>query len=120
MRKHNEIELYKDVTRQEWNDWHWQVKNRVTTVEQLKKIINLTAEEESAIDESLALLRMSITPYYASLMDPDHRDCPIRKQAVPTSLELHRGGGYGGPLHEDTDSPVEGLTHRYPDRCYCW
>ncbi len=117
MRKHNEIELYKDVTRQEWNDWHWQVKNRVTTVEQLKKIINLTAEEVSAIDESLALLRMSITPYYASLMDPDHRDCPIRKQAVPTSLELHRGeADMEDPLHEDTDSPVEGLTHRYPDR----
>jgi len=117
MRKHSDIELYKDVTQDEWNDWHWQVKNRVTTVQQLKKIINLTGQEEKAIDESLALLRMGITPYYASLMDPDDPNCPIRKQAVPTSYELHRGeADMEDPLHEDTDSPVDGLTHRYPDR----
>jgi len=117
MRNYKDIELFKDVTQGQWNDWHWQVKNRITNVEQLKKVINLTPDEENAIDESLALLRMGITPYYASLMDPDDPECPIRRQAVPTALELHRGkGDMEDPLHEDTDSPVEGVTHRYPDR----
>lgn len=117
MRCFKDIKLYKDVTQEQWNDWHWQVKNRVSTVEQLREIINLTDEEGKAIDESLTLLRMGITPYYASLMDPDDPDCPIRKQAVPTSFELHRAeADMEDPLHEDTDAPVEGLTHRYPDR----
>ncbi len=117
MRNYKNISLYKDVTEEQWNDWHWQIKNRVTTVKQLREIINLTAEEEKAIDESLVLLRMGITPYYASLMDPDDPNCPIRKQAVPTTFELHKGeGDMEDPLLEDTDSPVEGLTHRYPDR----
>ena len=91
MRDYRQIELFKNVTPEQWNDWHWQVRNRITTVEQLKKVINLTDGEEKAIEESLALLRMAITPYYASLMDPDDPNCPIRKQAVPTPLELHRG-----------------------------
>ncbi|MBA1334837.1 MAG: Lysine 2,3-aminomutase [Firmicutes bacterium] len=117
VRYFKEIELFRDVTDEQWNDWQWQVKNRVTTVEQLKKVINLAPEEEKAIDESLALLRMGITPYYASLMDPNDPECPVRKQAVPTSFELHRGkADMEDPLHEDTDSPVDGLTHRYPDR----
>ena len=117
MRDYNQIELFKNVTPEEWNDWHWQVKNRITTVAQLKKVINLTDDEEKAMEESLAILRMAITPYYASLMDPDDPNCPIRKQAVPTPLELHRGeADMEDPLHEDIDSPVECLTHRYPDR----
>ncbi|HZX46815.1 MAG TPA: lysine 2,3-aminomutase [Clostridia bacterium] len=117
MRDYRQIELFKNVAPKEWNDWRWQVKNRITTVAQLKKVINLTDGEEKAIEESLALLRMAITPYYASLMDPDDPNCPIRKQAVPTPLELHRGeADMEDPLHEDIDSPVECLTHRYPDR----
>ena len=60
---------------------------------------------------------MAITPYYASLIDPENQVCPIRKQAVPTAQELHRSGSdLADPLHEDIDSPVPGLTHRYPDR----
>lgn len=91
MRDYSQVELFKNVTPEEWNDWHWQVRNRITTVAQLKKVINLNDNEEKAIEESLALLRMAITPYYASLMDPDDPNCPIRKQAVPTPLELQRG-----------------------------
>ena len=117
MRHYTEIELWKDVTPEQWNDWKWQVSNRITTVDQLKKVINITPEEEEGIHECLKTLRMAITPYYASLMDPDDPNCPIRKQAVPTSLELHRAeADQLDPLHEDEDSPTPGLTHRYPDR----
>ncbi len=117
MRDYREIPLWKDVAREEWNDWKWQVKNRITSVDQLKQVINLTPEEEEGIHECLKTLRMAITPYYATLMDPDDPNCPVRKQAVPTSMELHTAeSDMVDPLHEDTDSPAEGLTHRYPDR----
>ncbi|SMP70404.1 lysine 2,3-aminomutase [Anoxynatronum buryatiense] len=117
MRSYQEIELWKDVTDDQWNSWEWQVKNRITQVEDLKKVINLTPEEENGIEKALETLRMGITPYYAALMDPDDPRCPVRMQAVPTMRELHKSASdMDDPLHEDVDSPVPGLTHRYPDR----
>jgi len=109
--------LFPEVSDEQWNDWKWQVKNRVETLEQLKKYIKLTSEEEEGIKKSLATLRMAITPYYLTLIDPDDPECPIRKQAIPTGLETHQSAAdLLDPLHEDEDSPVPGLTHRYPDR----
>lgn len=109
--------LFPEVTDEQWNDWKWQVKNRIETLEQLKKYISLTQEEEEGVKKSLATLRMAITPYYLSLIDPDNPDCPIRKQAIPTGSETHQSAAdLLDPLHEDEDSPVPGLTHRYPDR----
>ncbi|ABR50624.1 lysine 2,3-aminomutase YodO family protein [Alkaliphilus metalliredigens QYMF] len=117
MRHYKEIELWKDVTEEQWNDWEWQVKNRIATVEDLKKVIDLTSQEEEAIEECLQTLRMGITPYYASLMDKEDSNCPVRMQAVPIMSELSMGSAdMDDPLHEDVDSPVPGLTHRYPDR----
>lgn len=110
-------ELFPNVTDAQWNDWKWQVKNRIETLEQLKQYITLTPEEENGVKESLKTLRMAITPYYLSLIDPNNPNCPIRKQSVPTIAETHQAGAdLLDPLHEDEDSPVPGLTHRYPDR----
>ncbi|WP_432406875.1 lysine 2,3-aminomutase [Wukongibacter sp. M2B1] len=117
MRHYSEIELWKDVTDEEWNDWHWQVRNRIDTVEDLKKVINLTPKEEEGVNAALKKLRMGITPYYALLMDENDATCPVRQQAVPTLYETYiSDADLDDPLHEDTDSPVPGLTHRYPDR----
>ncbi len=117
MRDYREIPLWKDVTPEQWNDWHWQVRNRITSLKDLKQVIELNDEEAEGVEKCLQTFRMAITPYYASLMDPKDRNCPVRKQAVPTYHELHRSGSdMADPLHEDVDSPVEGLTHRYPDR----
>lgn len=117
MRSYKDIELWKNVSQEAWNDWKWQVRNRITTVEELKQVVNLTKIEEEDIGETLKKFRMGITPYYASLMDRDNPECPVRKQAIPTILETHLGAAdMEDPLHEDTDSPVPGLTHRYPDR----
>ncbi len=117
MRHYSEIELWKDVTDEQWNDWHWQVRNRIDTVEDLKKVINLTPKEEEGVNAALKTLRMGITPYYALLMDKDDPNCPVRMQAVPTLYETYiSDADLDDPLHEDTDSPVPGLTHRYPDR----
>jgi lysine 2,3-aminomutase len=110
-------ELFPNVTDEQWNDWKWQVKNRIETLDQLKKYIQLTPEEEEGVAKSLQTLRMAITPYYLSLIDPNNPHCPIRRQAIPTAAELHQAAAdLLDPLHEDEDSPVPGLTHRYPDR----
>ncbi|RKD96062.1 lysine 2,3-aminomutase [Marinifilum flexuosum] len=110
-------ELFPEVTDIQWNDWKWQVRNRIETLEQLKKYVHLTEEEEEGVKKSLATLRMAITPYYLTLIDPENPNCPVRKQAIPTAAEVHKADAdLLDPLHEDEDSPVPGLTHRYPDR----
>lgn len=117
VRNWKDIEVYKNVSEDQWYDWKWQVENRITTVEQLKKIINLTPKEENDINQVVKNFRLGITPYYASLMDPDDPRCPVRMQAVPVLAETHRSDAdMLDPLHEDEDSPAPGLTHRYPDR----
>ena len=109
--------MFPDVADEQWNDWKWQVKHRIETFDELKNLLPLTDAEEAGIKKSLKTLRMAITPYYLSLIDVNNPHCPIRKQAVPTIAELHHSAvDLLDPLHEDTDSPVPGLTHRYPDR----
>lgn len=117
MRHYTEIEMWKDVTQEQWDSWEWQVRNRISTLDQLKQVVNLTDAEEEGVSKSLEILRMGITPYYAMLMDKDDPRCPVRMQAIPTALETHMSDAdMDDPLHEDADSPVEGITHRYPDR----
>ena len=74
--------FFSHVSQEDWIDWKWQVRNRIETVEELKKYIPLTPEEEEGVKKSLATLRMAITPYYISLINPDNPDCPVRKQVV--------------------------------------
>ncbi len=108
---------WQDVSPTQWEDWHWQLANRISSVEELSQVIHLTEAEKETISRSLNSLRMAITPYYASLMDPDDPHCPIRMRAVPTMAETKISPeDMLDPLHEDVDSPVPGLTHRYPDR----
>jgi lysine 2,3-aminomutase len=108
---------WKDVPDALWNDWHWQQRERVTRLDQLEKVIHLTADERRAVIESDAEFHMGITPYYAALMDPDDPSCPIRLQSVPTMGELTIApADLEDPLAEERDMPVPGITHRYPDR----
>lgn len=117
IRNWKEVPLWKNVTDEQWNDWKWQVANRLNTVDQISQVVNLTEKEKEDITKVMDGFRVGITPYYASLMDPDDHRCPVRLQAVPTLSETHRGeADMLDPLHEDEDSPAPGLTHRYPDR----
>ncbi len=110
-------EMFPEVTDAQWNDWRWQVQNRIETLEDLKKYIHLTPAEEDGVKQTLKTLRMAITPYYLSLINPEDPHDPVRRQAIPTGLETHQSAAdLLDPLHEDSDSPVPGLTHRYPDR----
>jgi len=118
MRRHyQKTSLYKNVTPEDWNDWKWQMANRITRIEDLEQVISFSPDERQDINMGLQRLRMAITPYYATLMNPDDPDCPIRRQAVPNILETRiENSESRDPLHEEKDSPVPGLTHRYPDR----
>lgn len=106
-----------NVTDEQWNNWAWQLSNRIESLEQLENMIDLTEKEREGIKKSLETIRMGITPYYLSIMNPEDPNCPVRMQAVPSINELHKSAADQlDPLHEDGDSPVPGLTHRYPDR----
>ena len=109
--------LFPDVPEEKWNNWHWQVQNRITDIDTLKTYLPMSPEEEAGARKALENFRMAITPYYLTLIDPDDPYDPIRRQAVPTAEEAHRAPeDLEDPLDEDEDSPVLGLTHRYPDR----
>jgi lysine 2,3-aminomutase len=100
-----------------WNDWKWHFRHRITTVDRLRQFIPLSIEEQAQLRLVTRRYPLSITPYYLSLINPDDPDDPIRKQAIPSILEITMGTiGLEDPLAEKEDSVVPGLVHRYPDR----
>ncbi len=110
-------EIWKDVEDKDWNNWVWQQQKRIKTMEQLEKVIQVSPEEREAFAQSHEMFNMGITPYYASLMDPNDPQCPVRLQSVPTKGELLiLPSDLEDPLAEERDMPVPGITHRYPDR----
>lgn len=103
-----------------WSDWRWQVRHTIRDIDTFERLLGVrfTSEERHGLQMTIDHFPLSITPYYLSLIDPsDFRNDPVYKQAFPSSQEivLH-GCDMADPLHEDEDSPVPGLTHRYPDR----
>ena len=117
MKVNRRKEMFPNVSDAEWNDWKWQVKNRIETYEELSKYFTFAPEEAEGIKKALAKFRMAITPYYLSLIDPNDPFDPIRRQAIPQGAECNIApADLNDPLHEDEDSPAPGLTHRYPDR----
>ena len=109
--------IFADVPDLQWNDWTWQISNRLEALDELKKRVKLSPAEEEGVERCLETMRMAVTPYYLSLIDPNDPDDPVRKQSIPTAPELHKSeADMLDPLGEDTDSPVPNLTHRYPDR----
>ncbi len=108
--------IYADVPDEQWNNWRWQLSNRINTVEEFEKVIPLTDSEREALSAA-NLFRVDITPYFISLIDPNDPDDPIRRQVVPTSREMVPFTAMmEDSLAEDRHSPVPGLVHRYPDR----
>ncbi|MFO7674211.1 MAG: lysine 2,3-aminomutase [Lutibacter sp.] len=111
------IPLFKDISQEDWNDWRWQLRHAIRDIPTLEKVIILTDEEKENLSKTLKKFKMAITPYYAALMDKEDKNCPVRMLAVPVLNELFvDASDLDDPLHEDVDSPVPGLTHRYPDR----
>lgn len=114
---YKQIPLFKDVSVKNWNDWKWQFRHLIRDIPTLKQIIQLGEQEEQDVARCLKVFRMAITPYYASLIHPAYERDVIRLQAVPRLYETEEvPDDHDDPLHEDIDSPVPGITHRYPDR----
>ena len=100
----------------DWNDWRWQLRNSFKDRAQLQRILQLSPSETAAL-ESERKLPQQITPYYASLLDPDRPDDPLRRTVVTTTAEFQQAPGeLDDPLDEDGDMRAPGLVHRYPDR----
>lgn len=108
--------IYKDIPDEKWNDWRWQLSNRLNSVEDIEKILPLTESERTALQTS-GLFRVDVTPYFISLVDPTDPEDPIRAQIIPRSEEMQAFTSMmEDSLAEDRHSPVPGLVHRYPDR----
>ncbi len=107
---------FAEVPDEKWNDWRWQLSNRLNSVDDFSNVLKLTESEKKALS-SPGLFRVDVTPYYVSLIDPNDPDDPIRKQIIPTAGEIDAfTGQMEDSLAEDRHSPVPGLVHRYPDR----
>jgi lysine 2,3-aminomutase len=106
-----------DATPEQWNDWQWQMRNSIKSLDQLKGKIELTREEHAGVLLANTKLAMGITPYFFNLIDPFDPECPIRRQMVPRIEEMtYAQEDMADPCGEDHDMPVPGLVHRYPDR----
>ncbi len=109
--------LWQHIPESDWHDWTWQLKNRITTTEQLEKFMTLTSDEKAGCEHANQKLALAITPYFFNLIDRNDPNCPLRKQVIPRAGELLVSEGEMlDSLDEDGHSPVPGLVHRYPDR----
>jgi lysine 2,3-aminomutase len=109
--------FFPEVSDGDWDDWRWQSRHRIRTLEQFETMLELSDEEREALSEGGTMLPVAVSPYYMSLLDPHQPLQPLRKTVVPTTREFIRTPGEADdPLGEDGHSPVPGLVHRYPDR----
>ena len=110
--------LWQEVPDHKWDDWHWQSQNAIRSVRQLRELLPFAPDELEAMGKLEGEYKLAIPPYYFSLIRPEDRNDPIRLQSVTSPLEAENPSGFEleDPLEEDKDSPVPGLTHRYPDR----
>jgi len=114
----NRARLYPTVTEEQWNDWRWQQKNRVSDLDDVARLFSLDEFTVARLREVYDLYRTAITPYYLCLIDFDNPLDPLRLQSVPHVDEMVNPGELvWDPLAEESDSPVTGIVHRYPDRC---
>lgn len=109
--------LWSHVPAEQWNDWTWQLKNRVTSLADLERLMELTPDERAGCEYAAHKLALAITPYFFNLIDRNDPDCPVRKQLIPRSGEsVVAAEELLDPVGEEHTMPVPGLVHRYPDR----
>ena len=114
--KHKEeIMNYFGATEEDWNDWHWQLKNRISSVSLLSRFIKLTDEQYRMFEEISKKFRWATTPYYLSLMDYEDMNYPINMMALPSSAENDTSGELD-PMSEEYTNPAPCITRRYPNR----
>ena len=113
----NPSEPWGAVSTEQWNDWSWQLRNRIQNLAQLESRLPLTPEERAGTILAGKKLALGITPHFFNLIDREDPDCPIRRQVVPRIEESNTAPDeMQDPCGEDSNMPVPGLVHRYPDR----
>ena len=116
--KPRRLPKWRDVPDEQWGDWRWQSQNAIRTTAQLAEFFAFSPQEQAALESLEEKYKLAIPPYYFSLIDLDNPRDPIGLQSLPSTLEQSPSSvELEDPLEEDKDSPVPGLTHRYPDRC---
>jgi len=106
---------YFNANEDNWNDYKWQLKVRISNAQVLAEILNLNKNQVEDISKVSKVFRFAISPYYLSLIDSDNNECPIKKQSVPSIYELSEEGELD-PMDEEGSTPVDLVTCRYPDR----
>ena len=104
------------ATEEEWNDWHWQMQNRINDLDTLRQLMPITDEEARHIEMVSMKFRWAVSPYYLSIMSTDNSDCPVRMQGIPIGRELQDRWGKEDPMAEEFTSPAPRITRRYADR----
>ena len=113
----NRQKFFSDVPDENWNDWKWQFRNRIISIEELSKLTPLSIRDQVNMKLVTRKYPLSITPYYFCLIRQDDPYDPIRKQSFPAFDEIALSGILSeDPLEEERDSVIQGLVHRYPDR----
>lgn len=108
---------YPGVSHREWNDWRWQLRNRICDMAGLERIFELSDDERAAVQRRSDALPVGFTPYMASLIHPSGPSDPMRRTMIPVQAEFERAPDErADPLGEDAHSPVPGLVHTYPDK----
>jgi lysine 2,3-aminomutase len=108
---------WSNTSDEEWFDWKWQMRNRLTRKEHFQKFLKLTENEIGGFDIALNKLSVAVTPYFFNLIDPNNPNCPVRKQIMPSTLEsISTQIEMKDPVGEENTMPVPGIVHRYPDR----
>ncbi|MEH2464718.1 KamA family radical SAM protein [Nostoc sp.] len=109
--------LGETYNQERWNDWRWQMRHRLTKLEHFQRLLRLSAAEKQGLLIAPEKFAVAVTPYFASLLDPEDPLCPLRLQVIPREEELLvSAADMVDPCGEDNDTPVPGLVHRYPDR----
>lgn len=109
--------FYPEVSESDWNDWRWQLQNRIRTLSNLERIFSLSEEERLGVQGRSGPLPLGITPYFASLMGREDCNDPLRRTHIPVNDEYITAPEEAlDPLGEDTHTVVPGLVHRYRDR----
>ncbi len=109
--------LWRNVPDKQWDDWRWQAQNAIRSIRQLRELLPFAPKDLEAIGDLEAEYKLAIPPYYFSLIEPANLQDPIRLQSVTSAQEATSSFELADPLEEEKDSPVPGITHRYPDRC---
>src|ERR1700682_2226393 len=108
-------ELFPEASDAEWSDWRWQLRHSVRSLDELERLVPLTEDERRGCVDTQEIFRLGISPYYLSLVDPQHPFCPVRMQAIPTRAEALKSlGELADPLGGDTDRPVRAIVHNSP------